>query len=68
MESTVKSQQPDGDVVQEEKKETKDEDFVTAFGITATSDKGIDYDKLIEKFGCSPMNDELRQKIEVLTG
>lgn len=63
-----KSQQPDGVAAQEQTKETNDEDLVSAFGITAASDKGIDYDKLIAKFGCSPMNDELKQKIEVLTG
>ena len=32
------------------------------------SDKGIDYDKLIEKFGCAPMTDELRERIEKCTG
>ena len=34
----------------------------------AASDKGIDYDKLVDKFGCSKMTAELIEKIEKLTG
>jgi len=34
----------------------------------AASDKGIDYDKLVEKFGCYKMTGELIAKIEKLTG
>ena len=56
-------------ILEEEKTLTKEEeDIVTAFNIQATSDKGIDYDKLLVKFGCSAMNDHLRAKIETLTG
>ena len=44
------------------------EDVVTGIEVTAASDKGIDYDKLVEKFGCFKMTDELRDKIEKLTG
>jgi hypothetical protein len=38
--------------------ETLTEDVVTAFEIQATSEKGIDYDKLIDKYGCFPITPE----------
>ena len=38
--------------------ENPTEDIVTAFEIQATSDKGIDYDKLIDKYGCFPITPE----------
>jgi hypothetical protein len=41
-------------VAQEESKAT-DEDLVTAFTIQAATEKGIDYEKLLVKFGCSAM-------------
>jgi tryptophanyl-tRNA synthetase len=41
---------------------------VTAWKIEAASEKGVDYEKLLVKFGCSPMNDDLKAKIERLTG
>jgi tryptophanyl-tRNA synthetase len=44
------------------------EDIMTPFEIKATSDKGIDYDKLIEKYGCSAMTPEIIKRIEDLTG
>lgn len=34
----------------------------------AASDKGIDYDKLIEKFGCYKMTTELIEKFEKTIG
>lgn len=46
----------------------QEEDIVTAFTIQASSDKGIDYDKLVDKFGCTKMTDDLKAKIETLTG
>lgn len=42
--------------------------MVTAFKIEAASEKGVDYEKLLVKFGCSAMNEDLKQKIERLTG
>ena len=39
------------------------EDTVSAFEITAASEKGIDYDKLIEKYGCFPMTPEIKGRI-----
>ena len=41
-------------MAEEEKKEVL-EDIVTGIEVVAASDKGIDYDKLIEKFGCYKM-------------
>jgi len=45
-----------------------DEDVVTGTEVLAASDKGIDYDKLVDKFGCFKMTPELYDKIEKLTG
>ena len=56
-------------VPEEESKVFKEEeDIVSAFKIQAASDKGIDYAKLIEKFGCTALTDDLRAKILKLTG
>jgi tryptophanyl-tRNA synthetase len=41
---------------------------VSAFTIQAATEKGIDYEKLLVKFGCSPMNDDLKAKILSVTG
>jgi hypothetical protein len=46
----------------EENKEIT-EDIVTGTEVIAASDKGIDYDKLIDKFGCTKMSQELIDKI-----
>jgi len=44
------------------------DDIVTGTEVVASSDKGIDYDKLVDTFGCTRMTDELRAKIEKITG
>lgn len=52
-------------------RETAEEDSkdeVTPFAIQAEKDTGVDYDKLVDRFGCSRMTQELRDKIEILTG
>ena len=41
---------------------------MTGIEVQAASDKGIDYDKLIEKFGCYPLTDELKERMERATG
>jgi len=41
---------------------------MTPFEIQAASDKGIDYEKLIQKYGCSAMTPELIKRIEDLSG
>lgn len=49
--------------------ETKvvDGDLVTAFEVKA-GEEGVDYDKLIEKFGCDHIRPDQLEKIEQLTG
>ena len=42
--------------------------LVTPYTVSAGSDKGIDYDKLIHTFGCSKISPELLAKMEKLTG
>ena len=44
------------------------EDEVTPWAVNTTSEKGIDYDKLIDKYGCFKITDEMIAKIEELTG
>jgi tryptophanyl-tRNA synthetase len=70
MESTTDSTVPASqvEVPEEEKKATQDEDVVTAFGIQASTDKGIDYEKLLVRFGCTAVTEELKAKVERLTG
>lgn len=41
---------------------------MTAFTIQAATDKGIDYEKLLVKFGCSAANDDIKARIHHLTG
>ena len=43
-------------------------DEVTPWDVQATSNKGIDYDKLIVKFGSSKIDDALLAKFEAVTG
>ena len=45
-----------------------DEDVVTPFEITAKDDTGIDYDKLIDKYGCFPITPELIARLERAIG
>jgi hypothetical protein len=40
---------------------------VSAFKIQAATDKGVDYEKLLVKFGCFPMTSEMEAKIAKLT-
>jgi len=67
METTIN---PSASTVPEEESKVlkEEEDIVSAFKIQAASDKGIDYAKLIEKFGCTALTDDLRAKILKLTG
>ncbi|KAI6189464.1 Tryptophanyl-tRNA synthetase [Aphelenchoides bicaudatus] len=43
-------------------------DIVTPWEVSSSSAKGIDYEKLIQKFGCSPLGADLVERIEKLTG
>uniref|UniRef100_A0A0R3RQH7 Tryptophan--tRNA ligase, cytoplasmic n=1 Tax=Elaeophora elaphi TaxID=1147741 RepID=A0A0R3RQH7_9BILA len=52
-----------------EKDETdEDDDLVTPWDVTASSKKGIDYDKLIAKFGCYRITEDLINRFERITG
>ena len=44
-----------------------DADEVTAFEVKA-GDKGVDYDKLIDKYGCFKIEQQQLERIERLTG
>jgi len=49
-------------------KEEEQEDEVTPWEVKSSSDKGIDYDKLIIKFGSSKIDTELLKRFEAVTG
>ena len=44
------------------------EDEVTPWNIEAKDDTGIDYDKLIDKYGCFPITPELIERLERAIG
>jgi len=44
------------------------EDFVDPWNVTSNADTGIDYDKLIRKFGSSKIDDKLIERMEKITG
>lgn len=50
------------------KSDNKKEDLVTPWDVTASSAKGIDYDRLIEKFGCYKIDSALLERFERVTG
>ena len=43
-------------------------DIVTPWDVKAASDTGVDYDKLIERFGCSKIEPELVERFAKVTG
>ena len=49
------------------KEEEEQEDIVDPWTVSSSSDKGVDYEKLIKKFGCSSIDEELIQRIEKVT-
>uniref|UniRef100_A0A915C0X3 Tryptophan--tRNA ligase, cytoplasmic n=1 Tax=Parascaris univalens TaxID=6257 RepID=A0A915C0X3_PARUN len=56
------------DVATNTKRNEEAEDLVTPWDVTASSAKGIDYDKLIAKFGCRKLDTSLIQRFERVTG
>jgi tryptophanyl-tRNA synthetase len=46
----------------------EDGDLVTPWSVTAKSQAGVDYEKLIEKFGSERITDELLARLEAVTG
>ncbi|CAG9834336.1 unnamed protein product [Diabrotica balteata] len=45
-----------------------DDDVVDPWTVTSTKDTGVDYDKLIKRFGCSKIDQELLDRFERVTG
>lgn len=45
-----------------------EEDVVNPWEVASSSDKGVDYDKLIKRFGSSKVDEELIKRIENVTG
>ena len=45
-----------------------DDDVVDPWNVESKSDKGIDYDKLIKKFGSSKIDQALLDRMERVTG
>ncbi|KAL3984761.1 tryptophan--tRNA ligase [Acanthocheilonema viteae] len=45
-----------------------DDDLVTPWDVTASSKRGIDYDKLIAKFGCYKITQDLINRLERIIG
>jgi len=45
-----------------------EQDVVDPWTVTASSNTGIDYNKLIDRFGCSKIDDALIQRFEQITG
>ncbi|KAJ6242797.1 tryptophan--tRNA ligase [Anaeramoeba flamelloides] len=63
-EETKKEETKKEETKQEEKKEeTKKQDLVTPYEIKAVSETGIDYDKLVDRFGASMINEEMIEKL-----
>lgn len=46
----------------------EDGDVVTPWSVTAKSETGVDYDKLINNFGCSRITESLIDRIKAVTG
>ncbi|KAM3185406.1 hypothetical protein ACTXT7_006419 [Hymenolepis weldensis] len=47
---------------------TEEGDIVTPWDVKASSESGVDYAKLIERFGCSPIKPALIERFEKVTG
>jgi len=54
--------------VEDSVNEETEEDVVDPWNVTSASDKGIDYDKLIKKFGSKKIDDVLIERMEKITG
>ncbi|KAK6056359.1 tryptophan--tRNA ligase domain protein [Cooperia oncophora] len=63
MKEKLESMQVNGDQKEEEK-----EDLVTPWDVAASSITGVDYDKLIVKFGCRKLGEDLVERFRKVTG
>ncbi|XP_037943828.1 tryptophan--tRNA ligase, cytoplasmic-like [Teleopsis dalmanni] len=46
----------------------QDDDIVNPWSVTSSTDAGVDYDKLIKRFGSSKIDEELIARFEKITG
>ena len=46
----------------------EEEDIVDPWTVSSKSEKGVDYDKLIQRFGCTGIQEDLIKRIEKVTG
>ena len=46
----------------------EEEDIITPWTVSSKSEKGVDYEKLIKRFGCSGIDEDLIKRIEKVTG
>ncbi|KAG7172396.1 tryptophan--tRNA ligase, cytoplasmic-like isoform X1 [Homarus americanus] len=60
--------QINGEEGTEQQEQKTAEDIVDPWNVQASSNKGIDYDKLIDRFGSSRIDDTLLERFEKLTG
>uniref|UniRef100_A0A1A9UWY1 Tryptophan--tRNA ligase, cytoplasmic n=1 Tax=Glossina austeni TaxID=7395 RepID=A0A1A9UWY1_GLOAU len=65
---TVTEGNKDNDVTVATEVNEEQEDIVNPWHVTSTNEAGIDYDKLIKRFGSSKIDEELITRFEKLTG
>ncbi|CAG9537943.1 unnamed protein product [Cercopithifilaria johnstoni] len=56
------------EVTREKNEKEKDEDLVTPWDVIASNKRGVDYDKLIAKFGCYRITEDLISRFERIIG
>lgn len=54
--------------IEGKEEEEESEDFVDPWTVASSSVKGVDYDKLIVKFGCNKLNQDLLDRMEKIIG
>ncbi|KAF5300925.1 hypothetical protein FQR65_LT09088 [Abscondita terminalis] len=55
-------------IVDDQKANNVQEDIVDPWNVVSSSDAGVDYDKLIKRFGSQPIDKELLDRFERVTG
>ncbi|XP_068248565.1 tryptophan--tRNA ligase, cytoplasmic isoform X1 [Palaemon carinicauda] len=55
-------------IPKENEDQSVSEDIVDPWNVQASSNKGIDYDKLIDRFGCSRIDETVLERFEKVTG
>lgn len=65
--ATIEDRSKDEESKTGEFSQPAEDDIVTPWSVTASSETGIDYDKLILRFGCSKIDRQLIERFERLT-